>query len=267
MKYIDTHSHIHFPHYDTDRDDVLARMRASGVSTIVVGTGLETSAGAIALLQRNPDVIVGATIGLHPNEASEGFESREYEKLLGDYVVGIGECGLDYFRTPREEVFEKQREVFEKQIQFALTHDLPLMLHVRASAGNIDAHDDALGLLEEYIGEYGEKVRGTSHFFTAPLAVARRYWDLGFCTSFPGVITFAPETHEVIKEAPQGLILAETDAPYAAPVPFRGKRAEPVHVIQVVETIAAVREEAVEAVAEYTGANAARVFARIASER
>lgn len=261
MNYIDTHSHLYFPDFDADRDAVLSRMRTEQVVTIAVGTSLETSKKAVALSEAHPTQVLGATIGVHPTRADELFEVGEYETLLTRGVVlGIGECGFDYFRNPKEEAYQKQKIVFEAQIECALTHNLPLMLHVRPSKKTNDAHDDALAILQSYARTYGERVRGTAHFFTGSLESARAYWDLGFCTSFPGVITFAPETHEVVRSAPEALILSETDAPYAAPVPFRGGRAEPTHVVHVVQKIADIRNESVEDVCTYLYANAERVF-------
>lgn len=262
MNYIDTHSHLHFAQFDADRADVYARMREAGVTTIAVGTGLQTSTDAVALAQNNPDIVRGATIGVHPTDFHEEFVPYYYERFLNSgVVVGVGECGLDYFRTPRAEVFEKQKALFEAQIQFALQHDLPLMLHVRPSKGSDDAHDDALALLNDYkIKHAVSNVRGTAHFFTGSLRAAQGYWDLGFCTSFPGVITFAPETEAVVREAPLDMILSETDAPYAAPVPYRGSRCEPTHVIEVVKKIAEIKQLPIEEVATQLVANARRVF-------
>lgn len=260
--YIDTHSHLYFPDFDADRDAVLSCMHDAQVVTIAVGTSLETSKKAVALAEAHPTQVLGATIGVHPTRAGEEqFEVGEYEMLLTRGVVlGIGECGFDYFRNPREEVYQKQRTVFEAQVECALTHNLPLMLHVRPSKKTNDAHDDALAIVQSYARTYGDRLRGTAHFFTGSLESARAYWDLGFCTSFPGVITFAPETHEVVRSAPETLILSETDAPYAAPVPFRGGRAEPAHVVHVVQKIADIRNESVEDVRAYVLRNAHRVF-------
>lgn len=262
MHYIDTHSHLHFDQFSDDRQAIIDTMRIKNVSTIVIGTGLSTSTAAVTLAQEHPDVVVAATIGVHPTDFNEDFNAADYEPLLhSGVVVGIGECGLDYFRTPRTEVFDKQKALFEAQIQFALQHDLPLMLHVRPTKNSDDAHDDALAILKDFKMRHPmSTIRGTAHFFTGSLRAAQGYWDLGFCTSFPGVITFAKETEQVVREAPMELILSETDAPYAAPVPYRGSRCEPLHVIEVVHKIAAIKNMPVEDVTQKLFANTQRVF-------
>lgn len=269
MRYIDSHSHLYFPQFDADRDEVMARMRAHNVTTVAVGTGYKTSRSAVQSAIDMPDIVVGATVGVHPTAYQEGFRDTDFESFFKNHertpgaprlVVGVGECGLDYFRGATEGERRAQHDVFAAQIEFALKHDLPLMLHVRPSPGEVDAHMDALALLSHYATTHGGRLRGTAHFFTAPLFIARKYWGLGFATSFPGVITFAPETAEVVREAPQEYILAETDAPYATPVPHRGKRNEPLFVQEVVRHIGALRSEEVAFVAEYTYNNTQRIF-------
>lgn len=260
LTYIDTHSHLYFPQYDDDREDVLERMREREVGTIVVGTGLETSTQAVALAKKEPDVVLGATIGVHPTDTHEVFSASEYAPLLGKRVVGVGECGFDYYRTPRDEVYVRQREVFEAQVAFALEHDLPLMLHIRPSEESTDAHDDALEVLRLYHKAHGDALRGNVHFFTSTTDVARAYLELGFTIAFPGVITFVPELHEVVRDVPLDMMLAETDAPYAAPVPHRGTRNEPVFVIDTIRAIADIRGEDTETVAAALTRNARALF-------
>ena len=258
MEYIDTHSHIHFDEYTEDLDEVLTRMREEKTGTIVIGTGIDTSAEAVVFAKAHSDVVLGATIGLHPNSADEGFNPEAYEPLLKEgVVVGIGECGLDFFRSNPLETFEKQQEVFDAQVDFAVTHDLPLMLHVRPSAGSDDAHEEALKVLESKPG-----VRGNCHFFTGSLEMAKRYWKLGFTTAFPGVITFAKELEQVVEKAPLDLILGETDSPYATPVPFRGQRNEPIRVKEVYKKIAEIKNLDEEEVRVQLTKNAQRVFER-----
>lgn len=258
MRYIDTHSHPHFPHYDADRDAMLARMRAARVGTIAVGTSLETSKGAVAIASTHPDI--WATIGVHPNDTSESFDASVFALLITERVVGIGECGLDYFRSNAETEGARQKEKFAAQIAFAVEHDLPLMLHVRPSKGSTDAYDDAIDMLKSAQATHGTRVRGNAHFFTGPLEIAQLYWDIGFTTAFPGVITCAPEVQEVVKAAPLDMILSETDAPYAAPIPHRGQRNEPAFVVQIVEAIADLKRMEHEVVRGKLIENAHRVF-------
>ncbi len=248
-RYIDTHSHLHFPEFTENLEEVMAKMRDEKVATIVVGTGLETSQSAVAFANTHPDVVVGATIGVHPTDFNEDFHPEDYQPLVASgKVVGVGEFGFDYFRTPREEVFERQRKLFQKQLDFALENDLPLMLHIRPAQNSDDAHEDALAILEPAKKKYGEKLRGNTHFFTGSLEMAKRYWDIGFTTAFPGVVTFADSVAAVAKEAPLDRILGETDAPYAAPVPYRGQQCEPWMVKEVYKKIAELKGEGEEKV-------------------
>lgn len=263
MRIIDTHSHVYFPQFDEDRDAVYARMREAQVQTITVGTGFETSKQAIRAAIDTPEVVIGATIGVHPTHASEGFDDRVYGELLEahrDIVVGVGECGLDYYRDSDQKAQRAQSEVFDMQMAFAIQYGLPLMLHVRSAAHTVTAHQDALAMITRAQRIHGAKVCGTCHFFTGPLEIAKEFWDRGFATSFPGVVTFAKECEEVVRAAPRDLMLAETDAPYAAPIPHRGQRNEPTWTTDVVQHIAALRGEEVEEAATYLLENSQRIF-------
>lgn len=260
MKYIDSHSHLDAQQFNDDREEVLARMREHEVGTIVVGVTPETSKAAVELAEKE-DVVLGATIGAHPTDMKEALDISELTPLLANNsVVGIGECGFDYYRSPREEVYVQQREMFEAQVQLAAEHDLPLMLHVRPSEGSTDAHEDSLEVLRLYQNEHGSTIRGNVHFYTSTKEIARAYLELGFTISFPGVITFVPELAEVVRDVPLDMLLAETDAPYAAPVPHRGKRNEPVFVIDTISHIAETRGEDFETVAAQLTANTKRLF-------
>ncbi len=260
-KYIDTHSHLFEKKFDADRDEVLTRMREAGVGTLAVGVSYETSKAVIKLAQTH-DEVLGAVIGVHPTDTNEDFDVAQYQPLVNEHVVGIGECGLDYYRTPREDVYVRQRELFEAQLHFALDNDLPLMLHVRPTPGTQDAHEDMLEILRIYKKTHGDALRGNSHFFTATEEVARAYLELGFMISFPGVITFAPELHSIVRDVPLDMLLSETDSPYAAPVPHRGSRNEPVFVIDTVNAIADIRGEDVEHVRAALVENAKSLFLR-----
>lgn len=258
MKYFDTHSHLNFPQYADDRDAVLERMEELGVWTITVGTAWHTSEEATWLAEKHKHIF--ATIGVHPTDSTENFDGSKYQTLLTPKVVGVGECGFDYFRKAKADVYAHQRMVFEAQIDFAIEHDLPLMLHVRASRGTQDAHEDALALLSDKQKTHGERVRGNAHFFTGSCEIAKHYWDMGFSIAVPGVITFTSDYNDVVREAPPTMLLSETDAPYAAPEPYRGKRNEPSYVVEIVKAIAKIREEKEEEVRDQLFHNACRVF-------
>jgi len=284
-RYVDVHSHVALDMFGTDSDEVICSMCEQGIATIVVGVDRLTSEQALACAQRHENVF--ATIGVHPSEAfagrnvsggdispsgqaSEGDGKREVfdENIYGALVknpkvVAIGECGLDYYRlsgeeTPRRK--DEQHRLFEQQIRFAVKHDKPLMLHGRPSKGSMDAYEDMLSLLARYKEMYGEKLRGNAHFFVGTPDIAQRFFALNFTVSFSGVITFASEYDATVRAAPQGMIHAETDSPYAAPHPHRGKRNDPRFLPTIVGRLAELRGEDEEVLRTALRENAARVF-------
>lgn len=230
------------PQFDEDREEVFARMREKQVGTIAAGVSFETSVKAVAFAQQQEEVL-GATVGVHPTDTHEAFLSEQFEMLLGEHVVAVGECGFDFYRTSLSEAIKRQYQLFEAQVAFAIEHNLPLMLHVRPSEGTTDAHEEVVDLLRDRQFTHGERVRGNIHFFTGSAEIARQYLDIGFKISFPGVITFAEETHDAVRAVPRDMLLVETDAPYATPVPYRGKRNEPSFVVETLNALAAIRNE------------------------
>lgn len=283
IKYIDVHCHPNLGELKKDQEAVIARMHEEGVLGIVVGVDLESSREAVALAQKYEHLF--ATVGLHPNYTQkETFDREAFTELLKqDKVVGAGECGIDYFRqsTTRageeapEAWKEKQWEVFKQQVELAIEHDKPLMVHCRPSThstssgqvSSMDAYNEILAYFEEK-GESGKvKVRGNMHFFVGNVEVARRFWALGFTTSFTGVLTFTHDYDEVVREAPLNMILTETDAPYASPVPHRGEVNQPVYVRHVAEAIARIKGIPIEEVEAATLANAGRLFGPVMKPR
>jgi len=258
LEYFDFHCHIHFEKFADDIDEVLLRMREQNIGTIVVGTDEKQSKDAIAFARKHEGVF--ATVGLHPaDNKKESFDDKLYEELLSDEnVVMVGECGLDYFHVKAEAEQARQRKEFEKQIDFAAKHNKPMMLHIR------DAHKDGLDMLRSKKKEYGDKLRGNTHFFTAGPEIAKQYYDIDFTTSFPGVITFTHDYDETVKYAPKDMILSETDSPYAAPVPHRGKRCEPAFVTEVVKKMAELRGEDIEILKKQLMLNVGRFVPQLA---
>jgi len=261
--YIDVHSHLHSSEYDTDRQEVLARMSEAGVSTIVVGTDKEESKKAVELATGESGV--WASVGQHPvDNKEEIFDADFYHELSKNKkVVAVGECGLDYFRTPQNELTNervRQTALFKQHMELAIESDLPLMVHCRPSGKTMDAHEELLEILDEKKIEVGDKLRGNIHFFTGNIPVAERYIALGFTLSFPGIITFTKEYDELIKHIPVTAILSETDSPYATPAPYRGKRNEPTYVIETIKRIADIRNENVETLVKQIEINTKRVF-------
>lgn len=233
LEYIDIHSHLNSPQFKNDIDEVIQRMKENKVGTIVIGVDKETSIKAVELADKYENV--WACVGLHPTDSKEDFDEKFFEDLVSNpKVVAIGECGLDYFHQKDE---KRQKELFKKQIDFAVKHDLPLMLHVR------DAHEDVLEILKEKKKEHGDKLRGNSHFFSSTWEIAQKYFEIGFNVSFTGIITFTKDFDEIIQKAPIDMIHIETDSPYASP--HRGKRNEPSYVIEVLKKIEEVKGEKV----------------------
>ncbi|HEY5382941.1 MAG TPA: TatD family hydrolase [Candidatus Paceibacterota bacterium] len=254
MKLFDAHCHLQLPQFDADREEALARMQESGVGGIVVGTDFKTSREAVELAEQYD--FLWASVGLHPNDnVEEEFDASNYKELAADSkVVAIGECGLDYFRsgtTPEEREAQKKR--FIKQIDLALELNKPLIIHCR------DAHEDMLLMLKDYTGTH-PKLKVIIHFFTGSGELAQTYLDLGCYLSFPGPITYTDMYNDSIKVTPLDKILSETDSPFAAPVPFRGKRNEPAYVAEVVKKIAAIKELPVEEMAAKILENSKKIF-------
>lgn len=259
MKYIDVHAHLHHPDFDVDREEVLARMREAEVRAITVGTDYEESKKAVALAEKYPDLL-WATVGLHPTDnTSEGFDIEKYKKLANNpKVVAIGECGLDYYRTGKEMVYDRQKEVFWKQLELAVELDKPLMVHCRPSPNSMDVHEDMLVLLSIGHDRYGKKLRGNTHFFTGTRAIAERYFGLGFSVSFSGVITFAREYDELVRFLPLDMVMVETDAPFASPLSHRGQRNEPSYIVETVQKIVSLRRQ--EDIIQTLVANSQKLF-------
>jgi TatD DNase family protein len=255
MKLFDAHSHLQMPQFDADRGNVIRQMIEGEVGSVVIGVDLSTSKAGLELVKQYD--FLWAAVGLHPNDnPTEHFDMEAFEELARDSkVIAIGECGLDYFRsgsTPEEKSAQKKR--FDMHVDLALKVDKPLIIHCR------NAHEDMIAILSELKKGKGEKLQIVIHFFTGSGDLAQKYLDLGCYLSFPGPITYTDMYDESIRIAPLDRILSETDSPFAAPVPFRGKRNEPTYVEHVVAKIAAVKNFSVEEVAAQIVKNAQQIF-------
>lgn len=256
MELIDSHAHIDFPQFAEDRDAVFERARAAGVGTILAigtGPGPEKLDAAIPFAEAHDWIY--ATIGVHPHEAKE-LTAEHLEKLVAlarhPRVIAWGEIGLDYFydHSPRE----TQAAVFREQMALAATAKLPIIIHCR------DAWPDTLNMLDEHWR--GTGLGGILHCFTSTLEDARRVLDMGFMISFAGNSTY-PKTQnlrDVAKDLPLENILIETDAPFLAPQPYRGKRNEPAYVADVARALANVRDLPADEFAAATSGNFRRFF-------
>jgi len=237
INYFDIHSHLEVSKFDDDREEIISQMKKEGVFTIVVGTDLEDSKKAVRLADKYENIF--ASIGLHPTDTKEDFNENDYLELIKNpKVVAVGECGLEFFRLGEDSEDEKQRQIdiFKKQINFAVKYNKPLMIHCR------DAHIETIEILEEKKREYGEKLRGNIHFFSGDVEIAKKYLELGFTMSFTGVITFTKDYDDVIREIPFKYIMSETDAPFVAPIPYRGERNNPLYVKEIVKRIAEIKK-------------------------
>lgn len=273
----DTHCHIQFNRFADDREEVIARCAEQGMFLNVVGTQKDTSKRAVELAEKYDWMV--ASIGTHPNhvfpthidEEESHFTSREedfdeayYEELVRSAkVAAIGETGLDFFHlpkdVPKEAVFEKQKKVFTAQYQFAQKHGKAMVIHCR------DAHDELIALLKSF----EKPPRAVIHCYTSDRAHAEAYLAMGLYLGFTGVITFPPKKVdpaaqekllEVVRNIPLDRIVVETDSPYLAPIPHRGKRAEPWMVKATVAKIAEIKGLSHREVEEATTANATKLF-------
>lgn len=251
---VDSHCHLDFPELRCDLAGVLERMRANGVShALTISTTLQTFPAVRAVAAEAPQI--WCTVGVHPDERRDGREVGEDELVaLADdpRVVALGETGLDYYRVEGDT--EWQRERFRTHIRAARRCGKPLVIHTRAAAA------DTLRIMRE---EGADEVGGVLHCFTESWEVAQAGMALGFDISFSGIVTFknARELHEVARRVPLERMLVETDSPYLAPVPHRGKTNEPAFVKHVAEAVARLRGISFEEVARATTGNFFRRFA------
>jgi TatD DNase family protein len=255
--FIDSHAHLEMEQFDADREQMIARAREAGIEKIVAigsGTGPGSLDCGIQLAEQYEFIL--ATIGIHPHEAKLATDAdfQELERLAKrPKVIAWGEIGLDYFydHSPRE----LQQQVFLRQLELARSAKLPIVIHCRPSAASDNAWDDCLNLLEQEWGAGG--LGGILHCFTGPWTYARRALDLGFMISFAGNITFpkAQPIRDAAKEVPLERLLIETDSPFLAPVPHRGKRNEPVFVKEVARQLGELHGLSTEDIGTQTASN------------
>jgi len=254
---IDSHCHLDFPDFAGDLDAVLERARAAGVERMItIGTKVAKAPGVVAIAERYDDVFF--TVGTHPHEAAgEGAEDFAAMRTFAQHpkCVGIGEAGLDYHYdyAPRDVA----KRVFRGQIRLARELDLPLVIHAR------DADDDIAVILAEEMAQGG--FRAVLHCFTSSRALAEAALALGLMISFSGVVTFkkSEALRAIARDVPLDRILIETDAPYLAPTPHRGRRNEPAFVVATAGVVADARGMTFEPLAAATRANTLRFFSRL----
>lgn len=279
---IDTHAHAHFNAYKSDMDEVIRRSLDNGVIINLIGTQSDTSRRAVEVAEKYEGVY--ASVGLHPehlfskhvDEEETSFQSREenfdfsYYKNLAEHpkTIGIGECGLDLYRIPeglsKEQMLPRQREVFGEHIRLARATNLPMVIHCR------EAHEYLIEMLRAATNP--APLPGTIHCYTSNWTNAEQYLSMGFYIGFTGVITFPPlksnpqaqaDLLEVVVKMPLDRMLLETDCPYLAPIPYRGRRGEPWMIEATAGKIAEFRNLPLAEVLSATTANAKQLFTRI----
>jgi len=239
FNYIDIHSHLNLSPLLENKEAILAKMREFGVGTITVGTGLETSREALKIAEENPDICF-AVVGIHPTDSDESFDEQVFLELAQhSKTVAIGETGLDYFRDQSEETKQKQADLFKKHIELANKVGKPLMLHVRASKGTDDAYYDALAILAGFASP--NRPPANFPFFSGIQNRMENIVSTRFHISIDRTITFSKDYDEMIRTVPLDKIMIETDAPFAAPAPYRGKPCEPWMVLEIARKIAELK--------------------------
>lgn len=257
-KYIDIHSHLNLKEFDEDRSEIIQKLKDDNIATITVGVNYESSLFAVSLAVEHYNLF--ASIGIHPSYSNtEDFDhDKMFDLASNNKVVAIGECGLDYFHDFSIELKEKQISLFKKHIELSIELKLPLMIHARASLGTMDAYEDVLHILESY--KENNNIHANFHFFAGDKNIAKKIIEMGYTMSFDGPITFTNDYDEIIKMTPIELIMAETDSPYAAPEPYRGRRCEPQMVGEIVKKIAKIKEISLDEASSILIRNTKRIF-------
>ena len=253
MRFLDSHAHLADPAFDADRELVIARARAAGaVALISIGESLDAAARARAIAASHPDFVF-FTVGIHPHDAAAYDPARDPDAIraeVGQGAVAIGECGLDYHYDQAPRLL--QRRAFAGQLALARELDRPVVVHTR------EADDDTAAMVRE-AGAAG--IRGVLHCFTGSHALAQAGLEAGWYISFSGIVTFKRWLDDdLLRLVPDDRLLTESDSPYLAPVPDRGKRNEPAWVARTVERIAAARATEPASLGELVIANARSLF-------
>lgn len=258
--FIDSHAHLEFEDFVPDLDQVVLRAQEAKVEKIItLGVDVKRAQQAIEIAEKYPQIY--AAIGIHPDDVKNTdvvVALNVFEKMIASHskIVAIGETGIDYYRTSPEDLAHEmkiQEEALRAHIKLAQKHSLPVIIHLRGDG----AYEHAVRIVKDYA-----PLKGVVHCFSEGVEEARECIDLGLLISFTGIVTFknAKEMQEVAKIIPLNKIMIETDSPYLAPDPFRGKRNEPSYVVHVAEKIAEIRDISVSKVGQVTTQTAKQFF-------
>ena len=251
--YIDTHCHLNFKEFDEDRAMVIGNAKKAGVKKFIIpGTNPITSRSATALAATDP-ITLFASIGCHPYDTRNVPSRKDIERLISKSTIAIGECGLDYHLYGDEPAVgrkEEQKQLFEMQLGIALQYTLPVIIHSR------DAFDDIFDVLDSL----PTMPKGVFHCFSGGLEQIRAIGSRGFFLGLDGNATYSKQLKLVIPSIPLSMLLLETDAPYLAPVGYRGERSEPKYIPLIAQTIAELQNKSIQEVEETTTANARQLF-------
>jgi len=265
--FYDTHAHLDYPDFQPDFADVLARARGAGITRMIsIGTNFESSRRAVALAEKHEEIF--AVVGWHPSDvldAPDDLRPTLRELATHPKVVAIGETGLDYYRMPSAKggtaeddanYKRKQAAIFQQQLEVAAELKLNCVIHQRG-----ETLDDTLALLQPFVG----KTRGVFHCFSSDLAALARIRALGSLVSFTGIVTFknGQNVRDAVAATPLGEFMLETDCPFLAPIPYRGKRCEPAFVKEIGDTIAQVKNCSLEALSRATCDTAHAFFPKL----
>jgi len=257
---IDTHAHLNLPDFDSDLDQVLARIDELGMKVINVGTDIVNTTRSVELAGQNASCY--SAIGIHPTSYDDCTDEVFFklQKLVSvPKVVAVGEIGLDYFRLTDDSQIDFQKKFFRRQLDLAREYKLPVIIHGRGSVANpTDAYNDIITILNDY-----QELRGVMHAFGGDEQIAQYCFDRDWCIGITGVVTFrkkAEQLQNIVHNAPLENLLIETDCPYLTPEPYRGQRNEPTYVRYVADKIAELKNIPVEQVIDQTTANAQKLF-------
>lgn len=249
---IDSHAHLDEERFDEDRDELIKSLKENAISYVInPSSDMDTSRRVVELSNKYENIF--AAVGIHPHDA-EGFKEEDLDELRqlskDERVVAIGEIGLDYYydNSPRD----IQKEVFRKQLELSHELDLPVIIHTR----------DAMGDTYDILKEFEDRVRGVMHCYTGSIEMAEKFMKLGFYISIAGPVTFknAVNVREMAKQIPLERLLIETDSPYLAPVPNRGKRNDPTNVRYVADMLANLKEIQIDKIIEHSRENTVELF-------